>query len=91
MTPTLKGRGYRSGKVGATLARRSGLQVVAKVEATGGGQRSEFTYGQRLVIFYKFFARSPAILQSGGLDRRGTIVLRQGITLVLWIVYMERR
>jgi hypothetical protein len=45
MTPTLKGRGYRWWtKDGATLVRRTRLQVMAKVEATGDGKGRSYRW-----------------------------------------------
>ena len=84
-------------KVEATLVGRSGLQVVAKVEATVGGQRSGlqewegrgYNPPSLYINLFEILCSGFGILHLWGLDRRGTIVLRQGITLVLWSIYVK--
>jgi hypothetical protein len=77
MPPTLKGRdyrdgkvgGYRDGKVGATGMARSGLQ---------GWRRQGYNLPGLYVNLFEIWCLGFRISQLRGLDRRGTIVLRQG-------------
>ena len=62
---------------------RSGLQVVGKVQATCDGEIN------LLVNLFEILCLGLGILHLGGLDSRGTIVLRQGKTLVLWTIYKK--
>jgi hypothetical protein len=71
---------------GATGRRRPGLEAGDALEA-----RKDFPVSASLRRRWDFFHGSAETAQLEGLDSRGTIVLRQGRTLVYWNIYVERR